>query len=425
MFARKRNRSNVSVEKRLSQYDVAFEAVFDEPDTRQCFERHLKKIHNNEPLLFLCDLERYITLLGPRSRYLAAKKIVTTYLAEEAMYSVNVSHLQKQKVIQEFKKCSESDCSINLFDELRLSVYIELKQDCFGTFLRSESFHKYIEKQLKRNPDYIQTLGAPKSRIMLEELESIETNDEAELSNLGVLYDPNRVEATDADFDRLLNDIRDKDMWKPVFQSEVRSVYVSKSPYFSGKKGLKKMYETGILPCSVDEAFNVYADYSELLTIEKEISNVTAIEYKELGRFAVTVLRFQYKLPFPLKNRDFCLLHSVRKEPNGDVVMIRKSINHKMCPRSKNYVRGVVSGGIAFEKIDENTTRYSQSYFVDYGGWINSSLFNKIIEMRDNSWHEAFLKAVESRRGLGRPVVSNRVIDTLEYFEQKSLMFTY
>jgi hypothetical protein len=80
----------------------------------------------------------------------------------------------------------------------------------------------------------------------------------------------------------------------------------------------------------------------------------------------------------------------------------------------------LVSGGILFEKIDEYHTRYSQTYFVDYAGWISAGMFKKIIEMRDYYWHNTMIKSVAMRReqGLGRPVVSNRVIDTLEYFER-------
>jgi len=423
MFSKKNKGYSDELEKKINSYDIAFEAVFDDIDTRECFRDHLKRIYNCEPYNFLCDLQKYITLIGPKSRYCAAKKIVAEYIADNADHCVNVGWKLKQNILRQFALCNENNCPINLFDEVGLCVYVELKQDCFPSFIRSECFQDYVNKKLKSNPEFLKELGAPKAYVDAEELD--DKIEQAEISNLGVLYDPNKIEATDADFDRLLTDIRDKDMWKPVFQSDLRSVFVSKSPYYSGKKGLKKMFECGVLNCTVDEAFNAYADHEQLLKIEKEIRNITIIDYHEGPRFAHVILRLQYKLPFPLKNRDFCLLHSVRKEPNGDITMIRKSVNHPALPVTKQYVRGVVSGGIAFQKIDDTHTMYSQSYFIDFGGHFPAIMFNKVIEMRDNSWHYAMEKAVEKRRGLGRPVVSNRVIDTLEHFERKSLLFIH
>jgi hypothetical protein len=354
---------------------------------------------------------------------MAAKKIVDTYLSDKAARQVNVGHVLRSKVLNNFKNCDDKNCPTNLFDEMRVNIYIELKQDCLQNFLQGSTFHKFVKRQLKVDPDYLGSIGTLKPHLDVPTEETVEVDTENEnekLKQLGVLYDPNVIEATDSDFDRVYHDIRDLEMWRPVFQSEKRTVYVSKNPFYSGKKGLKKMFETGILPCSVDEAFNAYADPTTLMVIEKEISKITNIDYKEGTKYASVVVRFQYKLPFPLKNRDFCLLHSVRKEPNGNMIMLRKSVNHEMCPVDRAYIRGVVSGGICFEKVDEYHTRYSQTYFVDYGGWISAPMFNKIIEMRDDYWHNTVIKSVALRRekGLGRPVVSNRVIDTLEFFEK-------
>jgi hypothetical protein len=422
LFARKSPGAEIG--QTIAQYDVHLETIYDNQTTQKMFAKFLKKQKVVITWKFLNEISKYEKLNTPQSRYTSAKKIIETFLLEKSKKYVAVSQLQKQKTIHKYNSYNATHCPRSLFASIKSTVLGELKEHYLEPFLHSEQFAKFVQKQCKQNPKYLEELGSLKP--MSEEAEE-EKPEPAELANLGVLYDPNRIEATNADFDRLLTDIRDKEMWQLVYNStrDDRSVFVSKSPYFNGKKGLKKMFETGILPCTVDEAFNCYADYSELLTIEKEIDDIEMIEYREMERFAATVLRFKYKLPFPLKNRDFCLLHSVRKEPNGNLIMIRKSINHPQCLPNRSFVRGVVSGGIAFEKVDDNHTRYSQSYFVDYGGVLNHVSFNKIIAMRDNAWQDAFIKSIESRRGLGRPVVSNRVIETLEYFERKNLMFTY
>ncbi|KAL0478315.1 hypothetical protein AKO1_008579 [Acrasis kona] len=239
---------------------------------------------------------------------------------------------------------------------------------------------------------------------------------------LGVLYNPDLVEIDERDFNRVLSDIKNNTMWKTVFHSDERTVMVSKSPFYNGRKGLKKMCETGVIPYSVDEVFHAYVDADYIQNIESEIHAITNLDYVEKNGKALSVLRFQYKLPFPLTNRDFCLIHSARRIDDG-YIMIRKSIRHNACPISKNYIRAVASGGIVFEKLGENTTRYTQTYFADYGGWILPVIFNKIVEKRDNKWHDAMVSACKIRKEKNSgeknsPELSYRIMDTLKYHDR-------
>ncbi|KAL0485663.1 StAR-related lipid transfer protein [Acrasis kona] len=240
--------------------------------------------------------------------------------------------------------------------------------------------------------------------------------------NAGMLYDPNQIQVTEEDFSRILADIKDKDMWETVFKSDNRTVMISKSVFYNGKKGTKKMCETGVIPYSVEEVFHAYTDKDCIQKIEKEISAITEIDYIESSAFALTVLKFQYNLPFPMSNRDFCLIHSARRYKDG-YIMIRKSVKHPNCPPDKGYIRAVASGGIVFEKLGPNKTRYTQTYFTDYSGWVTSGLFNKIIQMRDNKWHDAMVWSCRVRRDKSLeepPKKSYGIINTLLYNDDHS-----
>ncbi|KAL0482957.1 hypothetical protein AKO1_014105 [Acrasis kona] len=408
----------------LSPYEFTFECIYDNEETRLLFQKYLKKIHNEAPNNFLIEIEKFSNLMSPKTRHVAATKIMTTYIRDGAKEQINLGFAVRQKIIKSYNETTDQECSKNLFDELRIFVYVELKQDCFQGFITHNIFTKFVKKKVKNDPEFLKSISTVKKRIDIEtpsESEDVifDTN-----SQLGVLYDPEMMEVTDEDFLRVNRDIADREMWKAVFRSEERAVFVSKNPFYNGKRGLKKMYETGIIPFSAKEAFNAYTDAQHILLIEKEIAKITTVDYQEQDRHALVVLRFQYKLPFPLSNRDFCLLHSAKRDSNGTYSMIRKSILHPDCPVDKNYVRAVATGGIVFEKIDENTCRYSQTYYADYGGWLTASMFNKIVEMRDDSWHHAMIKACRARRvrGLGRPAASNSIINTLEYYEKVKQM---
>ncbi|KAL0477679.1 star [Acrasis kona] len=333
----------------------------------------------------------------PTGVKVVAQSILQLYLKP------NINTLFQESDVSGIEKIISEDQNIplTLFDQVQPIILSQIECD-FQRFMCSKDFDPCML--------FLTTQSAsPTTKKEVAEKDEVD-------KNLGVLYDPNLIQVTQKDFDRVTCDIKDQDMWKSVYNSKERTVFVSKNPFYNGKKGLKKMKETGVIPFSVDECFNTYIDNACITKVEKEIKKITEIDYVESTSHALTVLRFQYKLPFFLSNRDFCLIHSAKRYGDG-YIMIRKSVNHPDCPTHKNYIRAVATGGIVFEKIDEHTTRYTQTYYADYSGWLTASVFNKIVESRDNTWHDAMIKCCSLRRleGSGRPILSNRIADTLRY----------
>ncbi|KAL0477224.1 hypothetical protein AKO1_005861, partial [Acrasis kona] len=178
----------------------------------------------------------------------------------------------------------------------------------------SESLEKFLQSS-EFDPCMRFLINSQMSPVTSTAMDTSTDDSEHDLDkNLGVLYDPNIIVTNDKDFDRLINDINDVDMWKSVYKSSERTVSVSQNVFFNEgrKNGLKKMMETGIIPFNVDEVFHAYVDKDYIKKIESEISRITEIDYQETHSHAMTVLRFEYKLPFFLRNRDFCLIHILR-----------------------------------------------------------------------------------------------------------------
>jgi hypothetical protein len=322
------------------------------------------------------------------------------------------------------------DCSRHLFDDLKEEVEIELEDKHLPKFLTTDSFLNHTSSMIKKDPHFLEALGTPRTPTDFMSERTVDNTDtETEVENdteviynkKGFLYDFSDVNITDDDFERLFVDVVNRDMWKPVYTSDKRTVSVSKSEFYNGKKGLKKMFETGVVPYSVDEVFNAYVDAEYLQVVEKEISSQTQVDYVVSGKYAMSVVNMKYKLKFPMQNRDLSLILSTRRENNGAITFLRKSIVHSRIPKNKGFIRAFAAGGIIFEKVGEGLTRYSQSYYVDYGGWITSALFNKLMEYRDNAWHDALNYACLERRmrSLGRPTSSWSVVQTLEHNERE------
>jgi hypothetical protein len=418
----------------LGNYHVTVDSILQNEQTRQKFRKFLKKDFKDEHVCFsfLIDLYEYESLFGISNyecmfaRHNVGRSIIDTYICEDAKTPLPVPQEMKRSVVIRFDTSSTLDCPRDLFQELRTTVVLNLKEESLKKFLVSDTFLRFALAMSEKDPKFLDKLDAPLthdevSDEIIEPLEDLQDPGDAEKnSELSILYDLNQISISDDDFDQLHLDVRNTAMWRPVYVSTKRTVSVSRSAFFNGRRGLKKMCESGVVPFTVEEAFNAYVDSDYLQVIEKEISSQTEVDYIIAGKYAMSIVNLKYKLRFPLQNRDFSLILCARRESNGSITMLRKSVVHPLIPVQKGYIRGVVTGGIIFEKVGEGLTRYTQSFFVDYGGWISSALFNKLMEFRDNAWHDALTYACLERRmkRLGRPEKSWHVVQTLEHNEQ-------
>lgn len=415
----------------LSRYHITVDSILQHEPSRKKFKKFLKKEHKDVSFSFLIEAYEYECLFSVSNyenmfaRHNIARQIIDNYLGEDAKTPLSVPQERKRAIVVKFDSSSSLDCPKDLFDPARQLILDDLKEDGLKKFLVSDSFVRFSMAMFEKDPHYLSKLDAPQTHDELTDptiAEDVYTDpgDAEKMSELSIMYDLNKISINEDDFEKLQGEVKNTDMWKAVYSSTKRTVCVSKSSFFNGRKGLKKMLETGVVPYSLDEVFNAYVDTDYQMVIEKEISSQTEVDYITSGVYAMSIVAMKYKLKFPLQNRDFSLALSARREANGSLTFLRKSVIHPLIPQNKGYIRGVVTGGIIFEKAGEGLTRYSQSYYVDYGGFISGALFNKLMEFRDNTWHDALTNACLERRmrKLGRPEKSGSVIQTLEHNER-------
>jgi hypothetical protein len=105
---------------------------------RQFFKDHLRKEMSIEALLFFEDVQIFTELKSSQSRFMKAEEICLSYLEETSSLEINVSGKLKRNLAQEIKKSKESgEISINIFDEMALSVSQMILVDTFSRFQNS------------------------------------------------------------------------------------------------------------------------------------------------------------------------------------------------------------------------------------------------------------------------------------------------
>jgi len=131
-------------------YGFSFEALLDSQEHRKMFKSYLKTIHNLDPFLFLEQVEEFQVTRSPENRYLIAKQIIDAYINTCATYEINLSKSQRELTMKQFSECSLSHCPRNLFDPLVGTIILELKEDCFLNFTKSETFFEAVAMNGKR-----------------------------------------------------------------------------------------------------------------------------------------------------------------------------------------------------------------------------------------------------------------------------------
>ncbi len=124
----------------MSGVEISFEALLDSQVYREKFKQYLRSIHNLDPFLFLERVEEFQVTRSTENRYLLAQSIFQDFIMANSEYEINLSQVQRGNALADFAKCSMTQCSKFLFDSLVGAIILELKEDSFLNFTRSESF---------------------------------------------------------------------------------------------------------------------------------------------------------------------------------------------------------------------------------------------------------------------------------------------
>ncbi|GBG30362.1 Regulator of G-protein signaling loco [Hondaea fermentalgiana] len=125
------------------------EEVLAVPSGRHTFMRFLAKEWSVENLYFHDAVLRFRNLHRSRDQ---ALKIYRTFVADGAIFQVNISSASRSAIHQALETNVGSEPSEDLFDEADGEVFLLMRTDSFERFIRSAIFHNWVEEFGLRAP---------------------------------------------------------------------------------------------------------------------------------------------------------------------------------------------------------------------------------------------------------------------------------
>ncbi|KAL0477777.1 regulator of G-protein signaling [Acrasis kona] len=376
-----------------NSFHISLDNIFENQELKNAFHSYLKKIHNEEHFLFLMQLEKYITYVGNVTRFKAAKKIVEEFLEAESPHEVNVSSDLREKVIARVPLHTEEKCPSDLFDDIRASVYLEMKQNCLSGFLSSTTFKEHIESNLKHNPEYLLTIGSL------------------------IQYDPNKPEVSDEDFEAQLKYFQDESLWEVMPSNTPYTKSITKKEDSRGYKNLRISY---VVPFNREEMFNVM----KCSPCSKEIDMTHNMERTyfgafENGKYLNTKELIVVNYPFPLSNRCFTCVSSVRREKDGSIFFIAKSADLPNIPTNKKHVKGDLMQAQMYEDIGGGFCKYTFVVLYEMSG-ASPAVMTKILSasIRDDDHYNLVVKCGQERAEKGITTSEGPIAECLRYFDK-------
>ncbi|KAG2388914.1 hypothetical protein C9374_000353 [Naegleria lovaniensis] len=240
-------------------------------------------------------------------------------------------------------------------------------------------------------------------------------------------------------------------MWQQIHKSKHMATYKSKEKFVTSKVAKASK---GIL--LIKEVLTVEATPEELLStvIDSRISpitepTVTQLKFKEFIEGGQTVHVTSggaanmesavkttkthpvacsstiVKTPWPLSDREVYCATCIRREFNHftqrqtDYTIFRKSYDPEEEAVAKGCVRALFYGATIIEQLNEKECKISGIAFIEAGGKVAPSIWNKILTARSSQVSKNLRKGLESRRKMSeeeRKITSEnslRKIDTL------------
>ncbi len=133
-----------------------FDQLIQFNDFRELFTRYITDTHSQYATMisFLHRVEQFHSQTLPSVRYALAKDIIHEYIrdgsSKRLFFRSEVGNAVRKRLIEQFDEyCSERVIPSRLFDDVVRSVYSELKQGPYASFVRTENFRRYVQEKEK------------------------------------------------------------------------------------------------------------------------------------------------------------------------------------------------------------------------------------------------------------------------------------
>jgi hypothetical protein len=340
-----------------------------------------------EPLLFVEEVEGYFALKSPSNRYQKARLITDKFFTTTSKHDLNLSQKTRSSVLQVFNECNENNCPKDLFDECLSIIMLEIKEDIWPRFSKSNQMKEY-SKQFNT------------ADLMSDE----STESEKEIHQI---FSKNNKFITDQEYEVskhwCIQDNIDGVKWKVTKRGKDCTAYISGRAIrmdTNSNRYVKMWKLEGILNFSVETVLAVQTSVEMLLKSDPNQVESYQMEYlvsPDLTK-ASTILYDRVEFPLMIASRDMTSAVSIKLEQTDEgfkrYILLRKAVHTQNTPKKK----GVIHADMILCKVFEQTntqdtvTRIYEVGWLDLKGSVPLLIWNKMVAMRGTKLHSSIIK---------------------------------
>ena len=342
-------------------YDFPFEAIFDVPEAKEEFRHYLRKEHNEEPFLFYEEVEEYKRLRFEENKAKKAVSILKNFVLPNSKQEINVSSQLRQSVMGQFEQSGQLLNEKNLtvaeevFDEIQLAVFSQLKRDNYPRFTHSNQFKQFLKN---KDSAFITSISVKKKSKYMEYVPQLD----------GPVCD------RDITFFSFMAFNDSLDVWDEILNNHgKRASYQTKKEFYMDDKielkdhSLEKangklLKQVMILPCRKEDAFTSFA-HTNLRKEIMELDSINQVDFmpiSDTNKYAQSILQIQIKmkgLSWIMKPRDALVsVTSVFDTKRQSYAYIMKSTESTLVPERKSHVRAKILTAVFFSDCPADAT---------------------------------------------------------------------
>nr|BAV14116.1 sensors of blue-light using FAD [Naegleria fowleri] len=457
-------------------------------------EPRLLDMHSPEIIQFLESVEALSQASSLQEVLSNALTMIKVFVTPCAIQEINIGAAERNALIENFNRFLSQHTDtfqslqeltpsllfdfLSIFEEARITVTSELKQDIFPRFVRSKRFLDFLD-------------GLPPQKEWASDLSSINTSRSlATLFTNPVSYeyywrnyqaDCSNQFITVEDLKFVHSLTLDSSWWKLLKEGnkkkkEYYTSFVSQDAHQIIKPGSteerdanpQKLFKcSGVIGYSVEELlFTLSSPYlmmtfdNPLSVIEQldylnpydvicsttyqplntssndttdrfshrqepTVSNVSMDSFDMLSfsehfndeHFPTTICTETYPFGWPITNRDFVVSQTIVYEAKSQrYILVKKSVSHPLFPKRRGTIRAFTVGGWSIQRVTEKQTRFCFVSYTDMD--MNDVVFLRLCKKRGKKLFDGLndILTRNARNGFPRPMYSCGLLNTLSDF---------
>jgi hypothetical protein len=364
-------KSPTKLDKQFDYQTIAWEDVIADIELKNCLQQYLKTLHNEEPMLFMAEIDNYENIENEEQRVKEADKIIKKYIVEFAELEINLSNETRERITCKHQELAlRNSCPRDLFDDVRSEVLFELKQSCYKNFINSDVFTKFIQNKTKQDASYLSRFSSQSS-----------TMEEENVVQQYQVLEPQQIEKSSitlADFEWLEKET------KHTTCSILKSFPDGPLLEYWDNNSIRYYRESAELKLPYEQVFFMLIDGAHIHEMEPDLVSHNHLLYLPSDptstKCSISINYYVRKLPFPLKSKR---------------IVSSCSAKHHETNRAYLLVRKLPTGsleGFLVEQLSDNTSKYTYLSATESVNWTNQKTWNNVMIDRCLSRYQTLLR---------------------------------